>query len=77
MVLRLFKEAKLRPKTNYTFISRLNGLLQNNINSYGRRTTKKLCPLENSTLPKFNMERNNDGFQNESPITGCHVQVPC
>ena len=30
-----------------------------------------------STLPKFNMEPKNDGFQKESPIPGCHFQVPC
>ena len=29
------------------------------------------------TLPKFNMEPKNDGFQKESPIPGCHFQVPC
>ena len=29
------------------------------------------------TLPKFNMEPKNDGFQRESPIPGCHFQVPC
>ena len=27
------------------------------------------------TLPKFNMESKNDGFQKESPIRGCHFQV--
>ena len=30
-----------------------------------------------STLPKFNMEPKNDGFQQESPIPGCHFQVLC
>ena len=29
------------------------------------------------TLPKFNMEPKMDGFQKESPIPGCHFQVPC
>ena len=29
------------------------------------------------TLPKFNMEPKNDGFQKESPIPGYHFQVPC
>ena len=29
------------------------------------------------TLPKFDMEPKNDGFQKESPIPGCHFQVPC
>ena len=29
------------------------------------------------TPPKFNMEPKNDGFQKESPIPGCHFQVPC
>ena len=29
------------------------------------------------TLPKFNMEPENDGFQKESPMPGCHFQVPC
>ena len=28
------------------------------------------------TLPKFNMEPKNDGFQKESPIPGYHFQVP-
>ncbi len=30
-----------------------------------------------NTLPKFNMEPKNDGFQKESPIPGCQFQVPC
>ena len=29
------------------------------------------------TLPKFNMELEKDAFQKESPIPGCHFQVPC
>ena len=29
------------------------------------------------TLPKFNMEPKNEGFQKESPIPGYHFQVPC
>ena len=29
------------------------------------------------TLPKFNMEPNNDGFQEESPFPGADFQVPC
>ena len=32
--------------------------------------------LRPPTLPKFNMESKNDGFQKESPIPGCHFQVP-
>ena len=30
-----------------------------------------------STLPKFNMEPKNNGFQKESPIPGYHFQVAC
>ena len=29
------------------------------------------------TLPKFNMEPQKAGFQKDSPIQGCHFQVPC
>ena len=29
------------------------------------------------TLPKFNMEPENDGFQKESPFPGADFQVPC
>ena len=29
------------------------------------------------TLPKFNMEPKNDGFQKESPLPGYHFQVLC
>ncbi len=36
--------------------------------------SKQLSP---TTLPKFNMEPKTDGFQKESPIPGCHFQVPC
>ena len=32
---------------------------------------------EYDTLPKFNMEPQNDGFQKESPIPGTSFQVPC
>ena len=30
-----------------------------------------------TTLPKFNMEPENDGFQKESPFPGVDFQVPC
>ena len=30
-----------------------------------------------STLPKFNIEPKNDGFQKESPIPGYHFHVAC
>ena len=36
-----------------------------------------IADLQLDTLPKFNMEPENDGFQKESPIPGCHFQVPC
>ena len=29
------------------------------------------------TLPKTNMEPENDGIQKESPLPGVHFQVPC
>ena len=45
-------------------------VFQNERHSQSRKRLK-------NTLPNFNMEIKNDGFQKESPIPGCHFQVPC
>ena len=34
-------------------------------------------PLLRNTPPKFNMEPENDGFQEELPFLGTSFQVPC
>ena len=45
-----------------------------------REATKDHRRIRNTavrTLPKFNMEPENDGFQKESPFPGVDFQVPC
>ena len=55
-----------QPITSMTILTILNWWCWSNLLKHGK-----------STLPRFNMEPKNDGFQKESPIPGCHFRVPC
>ena len=49
-----------------------------NVLSPGESDLRENTNIElEDTLPKFNMEPKDDGVRKESPLPGCHFQVPC